>query len=169
MYEKNENGQFLLDLKLEIESFLEKIFKEWPKDNNNKPIEEEIIRPYFSRYNGGWIKSVIGLNKKVTDGYSIKGEFDPQGVQWTNPGLYLDCSIDGSRKNQYHCYHLLKLSISGEWSYLFGVSGRYNWATKFWPIIEQELSSPPAKEELLAEKERLEKRLQEIDIELSKF
>ena len=57
----------------------------------------------IDRYNGGWTKSVIGLDKMQTNGYSIKGNFingDINRLRNWNDGLYLDCDIRGSRKNQ---------------------------------------------------------------------
>ena len=74
--ERNENGAYLL---------------------NPNEIAGEHVKKY-TRYNGGWIKSVERLDKSKTNGYSLVGEFLKSGLQWMGPGFYLDCSKGGSRK-----------------------------------------------------------------------
>jgi hypothetical protein len=106
----------------------------------------------YTRYNGGWIKTVTGLNTKTTDGYSILGEFVKDGIQWQDPGLYLDCSIGGSRKQQERWFTLFVLTPDGEiqkvgkWWKIPGSSGG-TWAPHFWDEIERQLNAlkAPAK------------------------
>lgn len=101
----------------------------------------------FSRYNGGWIKQVIGLDKSKTDGYSILGDFAPKKKTWVKPGLYIDCSIDGSRKNQerrIHLFVILKDGTAkqiGEEKKYKGSSGG-DWAVDLWNDIENTLKNP---------------------------
>ena len=98
----------------------------------------------ISRYNGGWLKTVKGLDKSKNNGYSIIGEFVKAGDYENNydEGLYLDCSKEGSRKNQKWNYHLLRFSKENGIEVLKTLpdAGR-NWAVSFWEIIEQELKN----------------------------
>ena len=96
-----------------------------------------------SRYNGGWLKTVIGLDKSKNNGYSIVGEFVKAGDYKENyaPGLYMDCSKDGSRKNQIWNYHLFKLDGDGFHLLQTVEDGGRTWAVEFWEKIEEELSS----------------------------
>jgi len=41
------------------------------------------------------------------------GEFCKSGLQWMSPGVYLDCSIGGSRKNQRYVYTVFALREDG--------------------------------------------------------
>ena len=58
----------------------------------------------FNRYNGGWVKTITGIDKDYSNGYSLNGEFVANkrvtNVNLEEDTLYLDCSIGGSRKNQ---------------------------------------------------------------------
>lgn len=115
----NEKGQVLIDLEDEI---LKKI------DNT-------------TRYNGGWVKSVTGLDQTKTNGYSIIGEFLKSGVQWLSPGLYLDCSKGGSRKHQDVYHSLVKLNTDGTIELLQQEINNLSWAVALWDKIEKELSA----------------------------
>jgi hypothetical protein len=136
-FETNENGQLLCNI--------EDIFQE--KFDTGSPTFEG-----FTRYNGGWIKTVTGLNKTITNGYSVLGTFAQAQITWNSPGLYLDCSIGGSRKNHEPRYQLFILhkdgSISGVGEQLKN-PGK-DWAVKLWPLIERTLKDPdftePSKE-----------------------
>lgn len=67
------------------------------------------------KYMSGWLKTVDGLDKTRNNGYSIVGDFVKAGdfKQNYNPGLYLDCSKEGSRKNQKWNYHLFRVDEDG--------------------------------------------------------
>lgn len=91
----------------------------------------------FSRYNGGWVKSIIGLNKAKTDGYSLIGNFLKEGLQWLTPGLYLDCSKDGSRKHPTSTYTLFQLHSDGTVTALKTVEYSRDWAVKLWSAIQK--------------------------------
>lgn len=96
----------------------------------------------FTRYNGGWVKTVKGLDKKRTDGYSIDGSFVPDArYEWITPGLFIDCSIGGSRKNQTKTYTLFEITPDYELNEI-AVSKSHSWAVEFWPEIEQRLAIP---------------------------
>lgn len=95
-----------------------------------------------SRYNGGWLKHVTGLDKSVNNGFSLLGEFVEAGdfLEDYKPGVYLDCSKDGSRKNQEWSYHLFRVDEQG-FTLLKTLEnvGRH-FAVEMWEPIEQELS-----------------------------
>jgi hypothetical protein len=127
MVEKNSLGWLLLDI---------------------EKIAEELLQKRFTRYNGGWIKAVNSLNKSVTNGYSIVGDFARSGLNWNAPGLYIDCSIGGSRKHPEKVYSLFRLAPDGTAHLIFGVDNVRDWAPRMWPHIEKEFL-PDAKPENL--------------------
>jgi len=92
----------------------------------------------YTRYNGGWAKTVTGLDKTRTNGYSLMGEF-VNSPCWLTPGsLLLDCSKGGSRKNQFWEYHLFKVEGTGQLTPLEESSGK-TWAVDLWPAVEKNL------------------------------
>lgn len=103
-------------------------------------VNEQI--PNFSRYNGGWIKTVEKLDKDFQNGYSLVGKFLPVGsgnINLHEGELYLDCSIDGSRKNQERNYTLFRI-IDKEVFILQTIeNGGQDWAMSLWDSIEKEL------------------------------
>lgn len=115
-----------------------------------------------SRYNGGWTKTVTGLDKTKNNGYSILGEFTTihKGMNQLQDGLYLDNNKDGSRKNQTSNYTLF--SVKGDSLAIVKKveDGGRDWALHLWEEIEKyfgEAESPLAKytdEEILAEAKR---------------
>ena len=105
-------------------------------------IEETKDIKTISRYNGGWLKTVTGLDKTKTTGYSIIGEFVKAGNYKHNytPGLYLDCSKYGSSDKQVWNYHLFIVSDDGfQLIKTLPDAGR-DWATKLWDTIEENLN-----------------------------
>lgn len=92
---------------------------------------------WFERYNGGWTKIVTGLDKSVTNGYSILGDFTTSGKKdwYSTNALYLDCGIGGSRKNQERNYTLFRVNEKGE-PIIIAKSDGKNWATELWEAIE---------------------------------
>jgi hypothetical protein len=91
MIRKNDKGELLLNI---------------------TAVASEVI-PHFTRYNGGWIRRIDIVNEKMTTGYSLVSEIAGEGLTWHKPGLYLDCSIGGSRKNQKYQYSLFILGQDG--------------------------------------------------------
>jgi hypothetical protein len=108
-----------------------------------KPVDELNAADYdTTRYNGGWTKSVTGLDKSKSNGYSIKGTFMRRGSDiYVVGGLYLDCDIQGSRKNQEKRYRLFRVQTQGI-DVLESAEGR-SWATDLWPAIEDALGTAP--------------------------
>ena len=98
-----------------------------------------------TRYNGGWLKNVTGLDKSKNDGFSILGNFVKGGNYKMDysKGLYLDCSKGGSRKNQRWNYHLFKVDQDGFHLLQVMENGGRHWACEFWETIESELDSNP--------------------------
>lgn len=94
---------------------------------------------HFERYNGGWTKTVDGLNKESTNGFSILGEFKPNKTDWYTEGkVYLDKGIGGSRKNQRCYYFLFTFDTEGNVIILKETTGK-NWAVNLWETIEKNL------------------------------
>ncbi len=101
--------------------------------------------PEHTRYNGGWAKVVLGLDKSRTNGYSLVGEF-VKGAIWVKPGaLVLDCSIGGSRRRPNKGYALLQVQPDGTGKVLETAEGR-TWAVDLWPAIERGLGQATSPE-----------------------
>ena len=97
---------------------------------------------FWSRYNGGWMKTVTGLDKSVKNGFSLIGDFVDAGETANDygAGLYINCNIDGSRKNQEKIVQLLKLDENGNLTLLKEIkNGGRTWAVEFWELIEENL------------------------------
>lgn len=119
--ERNDNGEILVNLKKALEA---------APGGWESPME---------RYNGGWCKTVTALDKSRDNGYSLVGEFTKKecSMAYQRPGLYLDCDIGGSRKNQRKYYTLFELKDDGTVSILKTLEGSTDWAVKLWPSVEQ--------------------------------
>lgn len=93
---------------------------------------------YMDRYNGGWTKTVTALDKSKDNGYSLIGNFVQRtdSIAHQSPGLYLDCDIGGSRKNQIKFYTLFVLNVDGSTDLLKTFKHTPDWAVKCWPEIE---------------------------------
>lgn len=80
----------------------------------NVKLKDQI--PDYTRYNGGWVKAVTGIDKRQKGGYSLEGGFADKEGSYTKvrPGrLYVDCSIGGSRNNQSKNYTLFTTNKDG--------------------------------------------------------
>lgn len=133
----------------------------------------------ITRYNGGWIRRVDRIDKSKTNGYSLVGEFLKNGLQWMQPGVYVDCSRGGSRKNQRFGYTVFVLKEDGtvtayndDQIVVEGPGG--DWAVRLWPVIERALEEVAGdrvailrarKEELLAELARIEDEIRKLESE----
>lgn len=117
------------------------IIRREPKSQQKN--EKVLFNPHehFERYNGGWTKRVIGLDKSKTNGYSILGDFMPSFDKmeyYIIGALYLDCDIAGSRKNQVRNYTLFTLNQNAEMNIISTAKGR-NWAIDLWEEIDNYL------------------------------
>jgi hypothetical protein len=92
-----------------------------------------------SRYNGGWLKTVTGIDKTQTNGYSLIGKFVNLPANLTVPCLLLNCNIAGSRKNQAKRYQLFKLDETGAVTLVKETGDSKTWAVDLWEEIEQSL------------------------------
>ena len=122
---------------------------------NNQPKQElpRVLRQMYvetlgedrdstvTRRNGGWAKTVKGLDKSKTNGYSILGDFvnidTPQ--YWKDGTIILDCDIYGSRKHPEKTYRLFQYQ-DGKLHLLTFVGDTKDWAVKLWPVIEEALA-----------------------------
>lgn len=95
--------------------------------------------PGYSRYNGGWTKQVTGLNETVTNGFSILGDMVKNRRDWCPPGLYLTCSIGGSRAHPRKNYQLFRLHPDGVVSLAGQAGDTRDWATNLWPYVREAL------------------------------
>lgn len=90
-----------------------------------------------SKYNGGWTKTITGLDKTKNNGYSLKGEFVTvhKGLNQLPDGLYLDNGKDGSRKNQTNNYTLFYIK-GDEIEIIKKIEdGGRDWALRLWDSI----------------------------------
>ena len=110
----------------------------------------------LTRYNGGWTKTVTGLDKTKNNGYSITGNFVNEGVQPLQHGLFLLCDVSGSRKNQVKHYYLVALRADGSVDTLAEVTGTsgydrgksgHDWAVRLWEDIDAYFAAEAAKTE----------------------
>lgn len=88
-------------------------------------------------YNGGWIKTITALDKTKDDGFSLVGEFvrSEERLAYQDAGLYVDCSIEGSRNRHSKVYTLFDLTREGVVRKIATVYGK-DWAVKLWPDVE---------------------------------
>ncbi|MBZ9570217.1 hypothetical protein KQY27_01475 [Methanobrevibacter sp. TMH8] len=96
------------------------------------------------RSEGGWLKTIEKLDKSVSNGYSLVGDFVKSGdfEEDYSDGLYLDCNKEpGKKKKTQSDYRLFRLS-NGELRLLdMVIAGDSSWACEFWDTIEEELGT----------------------------
>ncbi len=92
---------------------------------------------------GGWTKTITGLDKTKTNGFSLQGSF-MNGPEWVPVGgLILGCSHQGSYnkpKNDTR-YFLCQIQNDGSLIRIVRVTDQKSWATDLWPSIEKALAS----------------------------
>jgi len=136
----------------ELKELISEAKAELRSRENNQPKQElpRVLRQMYletvgddrrdgiSRYNGGWAKTVKGLDKSRTNGYSILGDFvDIDAPQyWKDGTIILDCDIHGSRKHPEKTYRLFRYE-NGKLSLLTEESDTKDWAVRMWPLIEE--------------------------------
>jgi len=93
------------------------------------------------RSSGGWLKTIEQLDKSVSNGYSLVGDFVKSGdfEEEYPDGLYLDCNKEqGKKKKAQNDYRLFRL-YNGELRLLdMIIDGDNSWACEFWDTIEEE-------------------------------
>ncbi|MDR0900162.1 MAG: hypothetical protein LBM26_00720 [Methanobrevibacter sp.] len=94
------------------------------------------------RSNGGWLKTIEKLDKSVSNGYSLVGDFVKAGDFEENypEGLYLDCNKEAGKKSkEQQDYRLFRLQ-DGKLRLLdMIIDGQGSWACDFWDTIEEEI------------------------------
>jgi len=106
------------------------------RDEFNAVAETEI-----DRYNGGWTKKIVGLDKTKTNGYSLVGNFVNKTTKkeyYSKGTLFLDCDIQGSRRHPERIYQLFYLNEDGKMEFLGQEKGA-DYAVNFWDRIEKKL------------------------------
>lgn len=102
---------------------------------------------YMVRKHGGWTKSVTGLDKSGTSGYSIEGSFmaSEHKDYYQVGALYLDCDKGGSWKRPVTTYTLFTVEEKEDnpMVVLFETDSA-NWATHLWEPIEAYWIANPA-------------------------
>jgi hypothetical protein len=95
------------------------------------------------RSEGCWLKTIEQLDKSVSNGYSLVGDFVKSGNFEENysDGLYLDCNKEqGKRKKPQSDYRLFRLD-NGQLRLLeLVIDGKGSWACEFWDAVEEELN-----------------------------
>ncbi|QNU39219.1 hypothetical protein IC801_08735 [Geobacillus sp. 44B] len=68
-------------------------------------------------YNGGWVKKLTEIDDTKSKGYKYVGDFVSKaclkGLYEFEPGYYIVCSVEGSRKNRVNHVWLVKIDNDG--------------------------------------------------------
>ncbi len=93
------------------------------------------------RAQGGWLKTIEELDKTVTNGYSLVGDFikagDFEGEYME--GIYLDCNKEGNAKKPQIDYRLFRLRDGKVRLIDLVIDAQKNWAQDFWDAVEDEI------------------------------
>ncbi|MEL0588301.1 MAG: hypothetical protein U1V55_20970 [Planktothrix rubescens PR222] len=125
---------------------------------------------------GNWCKSVDGLDKSRTDGYSILGGFVNQCDQLSTqqPGLYLFCEKKKQKQNvTERLYTLFILEPDGSVEVLNELkTASKDWGVQLWPeidayFIRQQDSGEKRRQQLMQEIQQLEFELKQRRGELA--
>lgn len=91
------------------------------------------------RANGGWLKTIEELDKSVTNGYSLVGDFVKSGdfEEEYSEGLYLDCNKENKKQTDYRLFRFKEGKIR-----LLDIvlDGKRGWAQELWDAVESELN-----------------------------
>ena len=93
------------------------------------------------RAQGGWLKTVEELDKSVTNGYSLVGDFVKAGdfeAEYSE-GLYLDCNKEGSAKKPQTDYRLFRFRDGKVRLLDLVIDAKRSWAQDFWDAVEDEI------------------------------
>ena len=93
------------------------------------------------RAQGGWLKTVEELDKSVTNGFSLVGNFikagDFEGEY--SEGIYLDCNKEGSAKKPQTDYRLFRFRDGKVRLLDLVIDAQKGWAQDFWDAVEDEI------------------------------
>lgn len=90
---------------------------------------------------GGWLKTIEKLDKNVTNGYSLVGDFVKSGdfEEEYSEGLYLDCNKEGKKTKPQQDYRLFRFE-NGKIRLLdMVIDGKQEWACDLWDAVEDEI------------------------------
>ena len=93
------------------------------------------------RAQGGWLKTVEELDKSVTNGFSLVGNFVKAGnfEEEYSEGLYLDCNKEGTSKKPQQDYRLFRVRDGKVRLLDMVIDGERGWAPELWPAVEDEI------------------------------
>ena len=92
------------------------------------------------RAQGGWLKTVEKLDKSVSNGYSLVGDFVQAGnfeVEYSE-GVYLDCNKEGTAKKPQQDYRLFRFKDGQVRLLDMVIDGGKGWAPELWDAVEDE-------------------------------
>lgn len=93
------------------------------------------------RAQGGWLKTVVKLDKTVKNGYSLVGDFVQAGDfdEEYDEGIYLDCNKEGTAKKIQQDYRLFRFRDGKVRLLDMVIDGKQGWAVDLWDALEGEL------------------------------
>ena len=93
------------------------------------------------RAQGGWLKTVVKLDKTVKNGYSLVGDFVEAGDfdKEYDEGIYLDCNKEGTAKKTQQDYRLFRFRDGKVRLLDMMIDGKQGWAVDLWDALEGEL------------------------------
>ena len=92
------------------------------------------------RQHGGWLKTIEELDKSVSNGYSLVGDFVKSGdfEEEYDEGIYLDCNKEGKEKKPQQDYRLFRFKDGKVRLLDLVIDGKNSWATDLWSAVEDE-------------------------------
>lgn len=92
-------------------------------------------------YNGGWMKSITEIDRTKKNGYSLVGDFvEKEGLSLYDPGVYLLCDVQGSRKHHRKNYVVVAFDGEKVGKVAELEDGGRDWALQLWDDIEKALA-----------------------------
>lgn len=134
---------------------------------NWRDIVRDSRRDGTAFYNGGWVKAITAVDKGKSNGYCFAGGFISgavDGMVEVEDGLYITCSIAGSRKNQNKEYAVYQVSGDEVTQVLDWVDGR-DWALKLRDKVAELLAEKVEPVELPADELALVEQLRALEPE----
>ena len=92
------------------------------------------------RAQGGWLKTVEELDKSISNGYSLVGDFVRAGnfeAEYSE-GVYLDCNKEGTSKKPQQDYRLFRFKDGKVRLLDMVIDGKKGWAPELWAAVEDE-------------------------------
>lgn len=87
---------------------------------------EKYTNPY---YNGGWVKKIDAVDRSKSNGYCFIGDFIPKDrLVEIEPGIYIICTVQGSRKHHRNEYYFVRVTKNGDFEKILGKIEGKDWA-----------------------------------------